>query len=260
MSPALICPISSAINRKHREPGCAMSLFVKDEARSRTQCTTHVSPWLGQQTVYLGHRRWGYSTTEDTTITITCPQSREKVNTLIRRKPFDVFEVPMSCTAHLDNWIFQASFRKNVKYTLNNASLPSLTELEKVGQVLKAPEASETILEREGGTRTQKSQPILTRRAMIQGRVALMGEHLRIIEEEEKARRGAGQPETVRYPFELVAVIAILFFGLGASLFVYLRQTGATIKALTQRIVELEGRLTIHEAEVEELRSGRVAG
>ncbi|KZR95543.1 Uncharacterized protein APZ42_010692, partial [Daphnia magna] len=107
MSPALICPISSAIHRKHREPGCAMSLFVKDEAHSRTQCTTHVSPWLGQQNVYLGHRRWGYSTTEDTTITITCPQSREKVNTLIRRKPFDVFEVPMSCTAHLDNWIFQ---------------------------------------------------------------------------------------------------------------------------------------------------------
>ncbi|KAK4024239.1 hypothetical protein OUZ56_009624 [Daphnia magna] len=95
---------------------------------------------------------------------------------------------------------------------------------------------------------------------MIQGRVALMGEHLRIIEEEEKARRGTGQPETVRYPFELVAVIAILFFGLGASLFVYLRQTGVTIKALTQRIVELEGRLTIHEAEVEELRSGRFAG
>ncbi|KAK4037915.1 hypothetical protein OUZ56_029939 [Daphnia magna] len=113
----------------------AKVIVATDEARSHTQCTTHVSPWLGQQTVYLGHRRWGYSTTEDTTITITCPQSREKVNTLIRRKPFDVFEVPMSCTAHTENWTFQASFRKNVKYALNNASLPSLTELEKVGQV-----------------------------------------------------------------------------------------------------------------------------
>ncbi|KAK4037914.1 hypothetical protein OUZ56_029938 [Daphnia magna] len=118
-----------------------------------------------------------------------------------------------------------------------------------------------------GGARTQNSQPILTARAMIQGRVALMGEHLRIIEEEEKARWGAGQSETVRYPFELIAVIAILFFGLGAILFVRLRQTGVSIIALTQRIVELEGRLTIHEAEVEErlncdptLRSGRVAG
>ncbi|KAK4003643.1 hypothetical protein OUZ56_005399 [Daphnia magna] len=84
---------------------------------------------------------------------------------------------------------------------------------------------------------------------MIQGRVALMGERLRIIGEEEKARRGARPPETVRYPFELIAVIAILFFGLGAILFVRLRQTGATIRALTQRIVELEGWLTIHEAE-----------
>ncbi|KAK4007699.1 hypothetical protein OUZ56_012852 [Daphnia magna] len=92
----------------------------------------------------------------------------------IRRKPFDVFEVPMSCTAHTDNWIFKASFRKNVKYALNNASLPSLTELEKVGQVLKAPEAT--------------------------------------------------------------------------ILFVRLRQTRATVKALTQRIVKLEGRLTMHEA------------
>ncbi|KAK4023550.1 hypothetical protein OUZ56_008955 [Daphnia magna] len=187
----------------------AKVVVTADEARSRTQCTTHVSPWLGQQTVYLGHSRWGYSTTEDTTITITCPQSREKV--------------PMSCTAHTDNWIFQASFRKNVKYALNNLSLPSLTELEKVGQVLKAPEDSETILERERGARNQNSQPILTRRAMIQGRVALMGEHLK---EEEKARRGAGQPETVRYPFELIAVMASLFFGLGAILFVRLRQTG----------------------------------
>ncbi|KAK4024942.1 hypothetical protein OUZ56_010434 [Daphnia magna] len=115
MSPTLICPISSAINRKHRGPGCAYSLIVKDKARSRYQCATHVSPCLGQQTVYLSHRRWGYSTTEETTITIPFPQSREK------------------CP---------------------------------------------------------------TRRAMIQGRVALLGEHLRIIEEEEKARRGAGQPET----------------------------------------------------------------
>ncbi|KZS06348.1 Uncharacterized protein APZ42_030236 [Daphnia magna] len=89
----------------------------------------------------------------------------------------------------MDIWIFQASFRKNVKYALNNASLPSLTELQKVGQVLKAPEAT---------------------------------------------------------------VIAILFFDLGVSVFVCLRHTGATIKALTQRIVELEVRLTIHEAEVEE--------
>ncbi|KAK4006491.1 hypothetical protein OUZ56_011645 [Daphnia magna] len=64
----------------------AKVVVAADEARSRTQCTTHVSPWLGQHTVYLGHRRWGYSTTEDTTITI------------VRRKPFDVFEEFQECT------------------------------------------------------------------------------------------------------------------------------------------------------------------
>lgn len=79
-----------------------------------------------------------------------------------------------------------------------------------------------------------------------------MGEHLRIIEEEEKARQGAGKPEKVRYPFELLAMRGILFFSFGIIAFFHWRQTEVLITSLTQRIAESEGRLTIHEAEIEE--------
>lgn len=42
-------------------------------------------------------------------------------------------------------------------------------------------------------------------------------EHLRITEEVEKAKQGAWQLLKVRYPIELVAMVAILFFSLGQS-------------------------------------------
>ncbi|KAK4030954.1 hypothetical protein OUZ56_024383 [Daphnia magna] len=100
---------------------------------------------------------------------------------------FDVFEVPISCSAHTDDWIFQASFRKGIKHLLRNSTLPSVNQLENLVQLLPEPAEEETpsSLEKKGAT---ANKPLLSRRAKFQGRISLMGEHLRLIEEEEKAR------------------------------------------------------------------------
>lgn len=229
-----------------------MALFLKDEVRSRAYCK--ITPWRGQQTVYLGHRRWGYSTTQETTITtttFTCPHERKRPNTVIKKKAFDVFEVPMSCSAHTDDWIFQASFRKRIKHTLSNSTLPTLTQLENQDQLL--PETAEEETPPPGGKNVAPNKPLLSRRAAFQGRISLMGEHLRVIEEEEKARvamdvdRSAG----LRYPYEIVVAIVGLLLGFATLLFFSWRRYQLSLAGVTQRIVELENRLAKHEADVE---------
>jgi hypothetical protein len=247
-----ICPISRAINRKHRESSCAMALFLKDDKKSRMQCSTRLAQWTGQQTVYLGHRRWGYSTDQETTITITCPNGRGKTSTLIKREPFDVFEVPMACTAHTDDWIFQASLKKNVRHSLNNESLPSLAELEEVGKVTQEPDSKEIDPAIEPEIKNWKHKPLISRRVTTQNHVTLMGEHLRIIEEEEKARRSSNRHEVVRYPVEIIAVVAVLFSSLALLLFILRHKNQASLSGLTERVIELEKRLASHELEVEE--------
>ncbi|KAI9555960.1 hypothetical protein GHT06_018513 [Daphnia sinensis] len=251
MTTTSICPISKAINKRHREPSCAMALFLKDEKRSRVQCSTNLSPWTGQQTVYLGHRRWGYTSAQEMTITITCPNSRGKTNTVIKREPFDVFEVPATCTAYTEHWIFQASFKKNVKHSLNNITLPPLSELENADLI---PQEYETrnMETAEPEMRKWKNRPQTTSKASIQSRVTLMGEHLRIIEEEEKERKNAERTINVRYPFEIIAIIATLFLSLAIALFLSRRQNKIVLSNLTKRVNELESQLKKHEEEVEE--------
>ncbi|KZS07216.1 Uncharacterized protein APZ42_029109 [Daphnia magna] len=167
--------------------------------------------------------------------------------------------MPMSCSAHTDDWIFQASFRKGIKHPLRNNTLPSVTQLENLVQLLPEPAEEETPSSLEKKVATA-NKPLLSRRAKFQGRISLMGEHLRIIEEEEKARAAMEVDGTVglRYPYELVIAIVGLLLGLAASLVFSWRRYHLFIVSVTQRIVELEGRLAVHEADVERLISCRV--
>lgn len=250
-SPTSICPLSRAVSRKHRESSCAMALFLKDEVRSRIYCRTKLSPWRGQQTVYLGHRRWGYSTTQGTTITFTCPHERGRPNTVIEKEAFDVFEVPMSCSAHTDDWIFQASLRKTVIHPLSNHTLPTLTQLENLDQLL--PEDAERENPPLGEKNSAPTKPLLSRHARFGSGLSLMGEHLRAIEEQEKTRVDMEVNRTVgpRYPYELAVAIVGLLLGAVTVLFFGWRRYQLSLASVTQRLVELEGRLALHEAEVE---------
>ncbi|KAK4009392.1 hypothetical protein OUZ56_018507 [Daphnia magna] len=156
----------------------------------------------------------------------------------------------MSCSAHTDDWIFQASFRKGIKHPLRNNTLPSVTQLENLVQLLPEPAEEETPSSLEKKVATA-NKPLLSRRAKFQGRISLMGEHLRIIEEEEKARAAMEVDGTVglRYPYELVIAIVGLLLGLAASLVFSWRRYHLFIVSVTQRIVELEGRLCDFELE-----------
>ncbi|KAK4037902.1 hypothetical protein OUZ56_029927 [Daphnia magna] len=185
------------------------------------------------------------------TITITCPNSRGKTNTVIKREPFDVFEVPTTCTAYTEDWIFQASFKKNVKHSLNNVTLPPLSELENADLI---PQEYETrnMETAEPEMRKWKNRPQATSKTSIQSRVTLMGQHLRIIEEEEKERKNTERTINVRYPFEIIAAIATLFLSLAKALFLSRRQNKVVLSNLTKRVNELESRLKKHEEEVEE--------
>ncbi|KAK4006813.1 hypothetical protein OUZ56_011971 [Daphnia magna] len=216
-----------------------MALFLKDDKKSRMQCSTCLAQWTGQQTVYLGHRRWGYSTDQETTITITCPNSRGKTSTLIKREPFDVFEVPM---AFSHNGFSKQALRKT-------SDIPELDEVGKVPQERDSKEIDPAI---EPEIKNWKHKPLISRRVKTQNHVTLMGKHLRIIEEEEKARRSSNRHGVVRYPVEIIAVVAVLFSSLALLLFLCRHKNQASLSGLTERVIELEKRLASHELEVED--------
>ncbi|KAK4012421.1 hypothetical protein OUZ56_021520 [Daphnia magna] len=64
------------------------------------------------------------------------------------------------------------------------------------------------------------SKPLLSRHVKFQGRISLMGVHLRVIKEEEKARVAMEVDGTVglRYPYELIIAIVGSLLGFAASL------------------------------------------
>ncbi|KZS02737.1 Uncharacterized protein APZ42_000098 [Daphnia magna] len=144
---------------------------------------------------------------------------RGKTSTLIKREPYDVFKVPMACTAHTDDWIFKASLKKNVRHSLNNESLPPLAELEEVGKVPQEPNSKEIEPAMEPKMKNWKNKPRISRHVTTQSRVTLMGKHLRIIEEDEKTRRSSNRHGVFRYPVEIIAVVAVLFSSFALLLF-----------------------------------------
>ncbi|KZS03117.1 Uncharacterized protein APZ42_034225 [Daphnia magna] len=124
-------------------------------------------------------------------------------------------------------------------------------ELENLIQLLPEPAEEETpsSLEKKGVT---ANKPLLLHRAKFQGRISPMGEHLRVIEEEEKARVTMEVNGTVklRYLYELVIAIVGLLLGFAASLVFSWHRYHLSFVSVTQRLVELEGRLVVPEADV----------
>ncbi|KAK4045274.1 hypothetical protein OUZ56_032812 [Daphnia magna] len=136
-------------------------------------------------------------------------------------------------------------------HPLRNNTLPSLSQLENLIQLLPEPAEEETpsSLEKKGVT---ANKPLLLHRAKFQGRISPMGEHLRVIEEEEKARVTMEVNGTVklRYLYELVIAIVGLLLGFAASLVFSWHRYLLSFVSVTQRLVELEGRLVVPEADV----------
>ncbi|KAI9554994.1 hypothetical protein GHT06_020283 [Daphnia sinensis] len=111
-----ICPISRAVSWKKSKGACSVAIFLADDHRIKEDCIIIVTPWTGQEAVYLGHRRWGLSATNATRLII-----------------------PMACTAQSDDWIFQASFRKAARRQWITRTTSHLADLKTPGQPPQLP-------------------------------------------------------------------------------------------------------------------------
>ena len=88
-------------------------------------------PWRDPETVYLGHRRWGFSAESPQQLVITCPVRQHGPASHVFPLPaVNIFEVPMTCTVQTDDWIFQASFRKDSVQRSISRRPPSLKHLD----------------------------------------------------------------------------------------------------------------------------------
>lgn len=95
-----------------------------------------------------------------------------------------------------------------------------------------------------------KNKLLISHRVTTQNHVTLTREHLRILEVEEKAKRRNDHLEVVRYPVEIIIVVAVLFSGLALMLLFLRHQNQASLSGLTERVGKLEKRLKSHEFEV----------
>ena len=60
--------------------------------------------------VYLGERRWAFSGEITKEATIHCPSAgREPIHSVVNLPAVGVLEVPSTCTAQTEEWIFPAS-------------------------------------------------------------------------------------------------------------------------------------------------------
>ena len=51
----MICPISRAVSRKSNKGMCSVTIFLADDRRVQNSWYIIVTPWSGQNVVYLGH-------------------------------------------------------------------------------------------------------------------------------------------------------------------------------------------------------------
>ena len=109
----MICPVRKAINRKNQRKSCAAALFLHQVDRIRTDCTRSPSPWRGSEAIHVENRRWAYSTNYTQLLVYQCQSGvTAQRSTPINGTGF--IDVPRGCSAHSDEWIFQASIRREI--------------------------------------------------------------------------------------------------------------------------------------------------
>ena len=244
----MVCPISRAINRKRSKQACAVAIFMEDDARIQRECSTKVTPWRGPETVYLGHRQWGFSAATPQQVVITCPNSRPfKTGQTLDLPSAGVFEIPTACSAQTDSWIFQASFKKDLVRSETRRKVPTLRRLDEAEEqwVTAPPQSSE-----EHQNLSTPIREILYRNSRAHQNLKKF--EVDIIETkrmDEKRLNDANVNN--RYPYELVVVLLLLFLTLGGSL-AFLRSLEIAKRLeLAGRVQALEERLALHERDVE---------
>jgi hypothetical protein len=121
-----VCPINRAVIKNGVKKSCTAAIFLEDARSVAEVCVSNARPWTGQAAVYLGHRRWVFSSPADTSIVLSCPNRKSET---VRLPAVSVFEIPMGCTAQSEEWYFQASFREDLQRQGISGGFPSLRQI-----------------------------------------------------------------------------------------------------------------------------------
>ena len=116
---AMICPPRKAVNRKRYRRSCAAALFLRQVERIQSECVRKQQEWKGPEALYVAPRLWAYSAEAAQQVTIHCS---EKVSSsrVITLNGTGLLDVPRGCSAHSDEWVFQASFKREATSAEND--------------------------------------------------------------------------------------------------------------------------------------------
>lgn len=193
--PNPVCPISRAIARKSARKACAMALFLDDAVKKKGECEQHFLDWKGPEAIYLGSRRWAFSSSKPQPLVLTCVGEKGKIGRRTINLPtVGQVEIPRGCTAQTDDWVLQASFTREMDSKVGDVGpTPSLRSVDLSFSRESAP------LQGKDRNHTLQSAfaSLLTRNRAALTASELAGRTLRQLESEE-ARRTAS-PETVTH-------------------------------------------------------------
>ncbi len=242
-----ICPISRAIIRKRSKKACAVAVFLEDNNRIQRECSSVASPWKGPESIYLGRRRWGFSAAVPQQVVITCPNpSTAPTGQTLDLPPVGIFEVPMACTAQSENWMFQASFKKDLNQKEKRLIPPSLRQLDGPSEqwvtalpppVNTRPKLATTIHE------------ILLHNTHLRPGLKTLEQETIDISKLEENRQGKESP-VIRYPFELIALLCVSLAAMGATFGGLQHREIRKRRELACRVRTVEERLMSHELDV----------
>ena len=114
----MICPVRKAISRKNLRRSCAAALFLHQIERIRSDCARVTAPWKGSEALHLEDRRWAYSTNYTQHVVYQCG-TKEVSQRAVNINGTGFIDVPRGCSAHSDEWIFQASFSREINVEAN---------------------------------------------------------------------------------------------------------------------------------------------
>lgn len=205
--------------------------------------------------MYLGHRHWGFSAAEPQQMVVTCPRKDSAGESYALSLPaVRIFEIPMGCTAQSEDWILQASFRKDRVYDWLAGKKPATLKLAvmDIGSLRVQGGRMEEGEKRIGeGKEDEKGglTEIVMRNEKAREEVRTLENNMRKVVEEDSRR--LEEMESGRYPWEIYGLCSLAFGLLMGYACKVRRQDDQARAGLNQRIGELEARLLIHENAVD---------
>ena len=205
-------------------------------------CKLVVGAWVGAITRYLGHRTWMSSTGTPQALVVTFPgKGKASTDTVSQLPPIGVVKIPMECTGQKDDWVFPASFRKELTRRWAKKGSLTLRPLEIEFTSLAQPPK---LVQQNADTDSQSAEPQSGKKASLLRQTALA-----LVEFDN---RRISEEKGNRYPFEWVLTLATIALFLIAGLVYHWKTQAVTLATLRSRLRGLEERLDQHENEMRE--------